>query len=1150
MYGKRTILALMLSALVSLTAFSQPYSLSLRDVTVQDAVDQIQSRFGYSIVIRSTQVDLSRKVTVSASDADIESILSQVFAGQDVVYSVDGRNIQVSRSEKPAAAAAPKDAKAPVQPVKNIVRGRVVDAHGEPVVGCVIIPDKSSQKAATSGLDGDFSVEVSKNGTLNFSCIGYVSVDEAVAGRDNIVVTLREDVQLLEEVVVVGYGTESKRLVSSSISTVKMDEIDRGADVDPVKALQGRVTGVSIVSPSGIPGTAPNIIIRGVSSINGSSAPLYVVDGIPAESYPNINANDIERMEVLKDASATAIYGSRANAGVILITTKSGKAGKTQIDVDAHYGLAQVAHDIRMANRAQYIDVMQSAIDNWNVYVAEKGSGSLKDLYIPDGTTDFDWVSAISRRWAQRGTVSASLSGGNEKTTFYLSTGYEGQQGYLNKTAFNKYTVRTRLGHKIAPWISVNVNIAGAYARYDMTEETDGSLKVLRAAREEQPWYTPYCERSIDKYGREIRTNALSGDYRTMSTDGLTRHNPVMCIEEEDYYNNKYQLSGTASLDITPIKGLKYTPSISGYTIYDHSIKKLTELNTERGYKDGWHAMTEQKNNSLRWVFDNVLSWNQEVGRLTYSVMAGHSFEKYEYNTFGAGSDNYANAAFPSSSFNLITSGTDIYAGSIGYNAYALESYFSRAAVNWDNRYILNLSFRADGSSRFPKSNRFGFFPAGSLAWIVTNEPFFPQNKVLNEFKFRVSAGQTGSMAGIGNWAAMNLVNAGSAYNGVSGLAFGTPAQDLKWEKSTKFNLGFDSIWLNDRMNVDFDAYYSRTDDLLYSRPVIATSGYTSLSSNIGTLENVGVELTVSGTPVKIGDWTWDLSANFSWSKNKLKSLLEDQDIIYVNSSNLYGGNKHAIIIGEPISTWYTLKAEGLYQDDAEVPEKLYAKGVRAGDVKYFDVNKDGDIDYDNDRMITGKATPDFFGGLNSSLRWRGVELNIFCQYSIGGKIFAAWKGAGQEGTEHLGQSSGSVTGDDAKSYTQYFNVSEAAALGYWKGPGTSNTIPRPTLSGMHTGWDVDYNILTSDRFLEDASYFKFKTITLAWNLPKKWMDRIKVQGLKIYASVDNAFTITRYDGYEPEASKDSGPAAANYGVDFGYQPSLRSFLVGASIKF
>ena len=362
-------------------------------------------------------------------------------------------------------------------------------------------------------------------------------------------------------------------------------------------------------------------------------------------------------------------------------------------------------------------------------------------------------------------------------------------------------------------------------------------------------------------------------------------------------------------------------------------------------------------------------------------------------------------------------------------------------ALNWADRYILNLSFRADGSSRFPVNNRFGFFPAGSLAWLVSNEPFFPKNPVLTDLKFRISAGQTGSMNGISNWAAMSLVGAGSPYNGSSGMRITQTAQNIRWEKSTKFDFGTDAEFWDGRMNFGADVFYSLTDGLLYARPVVATTGYTSLTSNIGSMDNIGVELSLGGR-VLDGPVKWDLSGNFSWSKNRLISLLDGTDIIVVEDSQLYGGNKHALIIGKPISAWYMLRMDGIYQYDSEVPEKLYAKGVRAGDVKYadiagaFDENgnpiPDGDID-DNDRMYCGKATPDFFGGITSTWRWKGLELNVFCQYSVGAKVFSAWKGAGQEGTENLGLSSGTVTGDDGKESKQYFNVSKKAATGFWK---------------------------------------------------------------------------------------------------------------------
>ena len=1009
-----------------------------------------------------------------------------------------------------------------------VVKGVVTDESGLPAIGAAVFEKGNDSNGVVTGLDGDYTITVPSNAVLLISSVGYKTEEVPVNGNSVVNARLVLDSELLEDAIVVGYGVASKKLVSSSIASVKMESIDRGAELDPMKSLQGRVTGVSISSASGIPGSTPMVVVRGVSSISGNSAPLYVVDGIPAESYPNINATDIESMEVLKDASATAIYGSRANAGVILITTKSGKSGKTKVNVNGQYGFAQIAKDIPMANTKQFINVMQEAIDNYNIQMND-----FKDLALPAKLEDFDWLGCISREFAMRGGATASLEGGDEKTNFYISGGAETQEGYIIKTDFTKYTGRAKFSHKIADWIKLNLNLSGSFSKYNKVEEQDGSLKVLRAAREEQPFFGPYNE---------------DGSWRIMTEHGICRHNPLNAILEEDYYVNKTQLQGTVSFEVTPIKGLKWTPSVSGYSIYDKTIKKLTEDNTDRGYKDGWSALTEQKDHSFRYVIDNILSYNNEWDKLMYSAMVGHSFEKYEYETFGARSDNYANEAFPSSSFDLITSGTQIYANSIGYNAYALESYFFRGAANWDNRYILNVSFRADGSSRFPKNNRYGFFPAGSLAWIISNEKFMPQTDVLNELKLRLSAGQTGSMAGISNWAAMSLVGAGASYDGASGFAISSSAQDLKWEKSTKYNAGLDFELLGSRIYGNVDVFYSRTDDLLYAKPVHATTGWTSLTSNIGSISNTGVELTVGGRVID-REFKWDLSGNFSWGKNRLTKLLDGTDIIILSDSNLYGGSKHALIINEPVSTWYMLKALGIYQRDEDVPEKLYAKGVRAGDVIYEDLNGDGDISYDGDRQICGKATPDFFGGITSTMSWKGLDLNIFCQYSVGGKIFSAWKGAGQEGTEHLGLSSGSVNIDGAN-VTSYFNVSRHAALNYWRGEGTSNTIPRPMLSGAHTGYDVDYNILTSSRFLEDASFFKIKTITLGYNLPQKWMERAKMGGIRVFLSVDNAFTFTRYSGYDPEVSMNAGPANKQYGTDFGYQPTLRSFLAGVQFKF
>lgn len=1120
----RAVTALVTLLLLGGTALAQKHTVHLSNVSVKTAVDYLQSQFGYSVVVKTSQINLDKTVSVQVNDGSVEEILGQIFAGQDASFTVDGRKIQVAKTDKPT----PPTQQYQPKGGRITVSGIVKDADGEPVIGCAVIPGGVTASATVTDLDGKYSISVARDGYLEFTSIGFQTVRENVSDRGTINVVLSVEAERLEELVVVGYGTASKRLVSSSIASVKMDEIDRGADIDPVKALQGRVTGISISSSSGIPGESPRVIVRGVSSISGNSAPLYVVDGIPAESYPQLNANDIESMEVLKDASATAIYGSRANAGVILITTKSGKKGSTKVNASAYFGGATVAKDIPMANTAQYMDAISVAIDNYNIQ-----KRAIETFYVPDKLEDFDWMAAVSRKLSLKKGANVSLAGGSENTRFYASAGYEGEEGYLLTTGFQKFTGRTKFSHDLTKWLELNINASIAYSRFDKVEETDGSLKILRAAREEQPWYTA--------------TNP-DGSWRVMSDNALARHNPLMIINEEDYYINKYQLQGTFSAVFKPFDGFKFTSSISGYSIYDKTIKKLTEKNLERAFKDGWAALTEQKDNSFRYVFDNIASYDNKWDKLTYSILAGHSFEKYEYETFGAKSDNYANEAYPSSSFNLITSGTAIYPGSIGYNAYALESWFSRVALNWADRYILNLSFRADGSSRFPVDNRFGFFPAGSLAWMVSNEKFFPKNPVVTELKFRVSAGQTGSMAGIGNWDAMSLVNGGYTYNGASGMKIGQTAKNLKWEKSTKYDLGTDVEFFGGRMNLGADVFYSITDGLLYARPVVATTGYTSRTSNIGVMDNLGVEVSLGGR-ILDGPVKWDLSGNLSWSKNRLVSLLEGTDIIVVEDGQLYGGNKHALIIGQPVSAWYMLRMDGIYQYDDEVPALLYAKGVRAGDIKYYDKNGDGDIS-DDDRIYCGKATPDFFGGITSNVSWKGLELSMFFQYSFGGKVFSAWKGCGQEGTEHLGLSSGTVTDDNGKECKQFFNLSRKAATEYWRGPGSSNTMPRPILAGLHTGWSCDYNILTSTRYLEDASYFRIKNITLAYNLPSKWLEKVKIGGVRVFATVDNAFTFTKYEGYDPEASMSGGPAAAKYATDFGYEPMMRSYIFGVDIKF
>lgn len=1129
----RKLICLLLSlSLFAFAGFAQNRNVTMKckNEPVKEVLQKLETQTGFSFAYKNSDINDQEIVSFTAESEDIAKLLERILKSQSISVQITGTRIVLSKDSN-----SEKSAK---NPEKKVYHGIVSDSSGAPIVGAAVYIVGTNSGVVTDAL-GNYSIEAIPGKTICVSCIGYMEARQSTLDEPIINFTLSDDNLVLEEAVAIGYGTASKKLISSSIASIKMDEIEQGADIDPVKALQGKITGVSISSASGSPGASPNVIVRGVSTVSGNSAPLYVVDGIPAEKYPAMNAADIESIDVLKDASATAIYGSRANAGVVLITTKSGKAGKTLINVSSQLGVSTVSNDIEMANSQEYINVMTTAINNYNVQKLDA-----KKLYIPaymkdddpSNDIDFNWMDAISRKMALNSSTNLSLSGGTDKINFYVSAGLDTQDGYISSTAYKKWTGRAKFSYKAYKWLKFNLNTSLAYSRRDLAEETSTSLKVIRTAREEQPWYTPYKD---------------DNTYTVMSSSGLCRHNPVMLINEEKWWVDSFQLQGTVSLDITPIKGLKYSPSASVYAILDYETKKLTENHNARAYNSGWSAITQQKDNSLRYVIDNILSYENEWDRLTYSAMIGHSIEKYQYDQFGFASSNYANEAYPSSSLGLVTSGAELFAGDVGFSSYALESYFSRIALNWDNRYILNASIRADGSSRFPKDNRYGVFPSASFAWILSNEKFLKDVNAISELKLRLSAGQTGSMAGIGNWAAMSLISAGGSYNGQSAFTVDAPAQNLKWEKSTKYDIGADLGLFNDRLTVAADYFYSITNDMLYSKPVISATGMTSLTSNIGSADNQGIELGINGRLID-KEVKWDLGVNFSWVKSRLLNLLDGSDQIIVSNSgsNLLGGEKHILKNGEPISSWYMYKFDGLYQYDEEVPEKLYAKGVRAGDCKYHDLNNDGDID-ENDRMLVGKATPDFYGGINSSVKWNGLEFNVFCSYSIGNKIFAAWKGPnGVEGTEHLGLASGTVTAPGYGEVTQYFNVSKQAANGFWDGPGTSNTIPRPLIAGVHSGYSYDYNVLTSTRYLEDASYFKIKTVTLAYNLPSKLISKAFFSGIRFYLTIDNALTFTKYDGYDPEASYHANPAHANYGVDFGLSPTMRSYIFGLQFKF
>ncbi|OJU52940.1 MAG: hypothetical protein BGN96_10035, partial [Bacteroidales bacterium 45-6] len=957
-------------------SLAQTASLSVQKTTLKSLLEQIEKQAGCHFTYMDSELPSNADVSVNAQNQSVEKILDQVLTSRGLTYTRAGKNFAIKRKNGPAV---PEMQVANATPIT--VRGTVKDENGEPVIGATITPVNGKGVGTVTDLNGQFSMDVPENSVLKVSFIGYLTQEVKALSKKNLNITLKDNAKIIDEVVVIGYSTIAKKKLATAISSIKMDNVDKGASLNAIQSIQGKIPGVQIFTPSGIPGENPNVVIRGVNSFTGSVSPLYVVDGILLDSYPNMNQNDIESIDVLKDASSSAIYGSRGNNGVVIITTKQGKKGKSRIEFNSRFGTGSVAQDIKMANSAEYTDVMTAAVNNYN---AQKNANIVFD--IPDEIEETDWVSLISNKHSQNIENNVSLTGGDDKTSFFASIGNSIQQGYIRTSKAEQYNFRTNLSHKFSKTLKVNVSLAVNNKRLRKVEQESSSLKVLRTAREEQPWYGPYDQ---------------DGNYKVNGTTSIVRHNPVMLINEEKWTSNALTGLGNIGFEFTPIKGLKYSPSVNFYGYLTDGRKKITEKNDAR--KSSWKAIAQNRDESYRYTITNTLSYEGTFSDINYSALVGHEFFQRTFENFGAQSDSYG--AFPSSDFDLINAGDNIYADDISYGGYNIESYFGRVSLDYKSKYLFNASLRRDAASKLPKKSRNGYFPAASFGWRVSDEAFFPKNKFVNGLKFRLSWGNTGNLGPIDYYNSYSLVSSkGKGYNGQSGYSLDSDARSIKWEVQNQLNLGVDFEMLKGRIAMEVDLYRKASGNLLYDSPIQTTSGFENIIRNVGSVRNLGLDYSINAK-ILTGDLKWNLGGNITFVKNKMVSLYDTAPDIFTvtgSGSNLFGGSVHSFIVGRPVSTFYMLNMLGIYQKDADVPEKLYANGVRAGDIMYEDIDGDGDISTDTDRKDVGKAIPDFYGGINTSLSWKGIDLTINGRYSVGGKIFASWMGSnGVEGTDN-----------------------------------------------------------------------------------------------------------------------------------------------------
>ena len=987
------------------------------------------------------------------------------------------------------------------QTVKGIVKG----PDGLPVIAANI-SQKGTNNATITDLYGNFTLNITgQHPVLVISYIGYVTTEVNVSGRAFIEVVLQEDVEALDEVVVVGYGTMRKKDVTGAVSSVRTEDITKNATSNVMQAIAGKMSGVQVVQNSGTPGGDVSILIRGVGTINDAS-PLYVIDGVPVSGGMwYLNPNDVESIDVLKDASATAIYGSRGANGVVMVTTKQAQEGHTEINFDYSYGIQHTAKTYDMLNASQYAalhnEMRTNAGPEYSLNPAFSDPESLG--------TGTDWMDAIFRT-APMQKVNLSMLGGNQKISHATSLGYYTQDGIMKNSSYNRLSLQSNISSKIVSNVTVraNVNLSAENRRTQPVGTViQNAMRILPSI----PIQDENGEYAGPTGNAEWNGNAL---------------NPVAIINEQNYRMKGFRMLSNISLEWEIVKGLKFKTTGGAELGYDYNNSYIPK------YKWG---MNESKNTMQTvssayeqlYLWDNTLNYDKSFGKHRINAMAGTSYQEYKKESVSASGSGRASEL--TTELDNATKATDVGGNSLRW---ALMSYMARLHYSYDDRYLVTATFRADGSSKFGKDNRFGYFPSFAAAWNIGNESFMQSVKSISQLKLRAGYGQTGNQ-NIGAYAFADKLSVNGVYNFGSQRGFESNLVNLiypyllsnpsvKWEAVEQYNVGVDIGFLKNRIVANLDFYVKNTRDMLTKKPVPQTSG-TSLEQadwppvNIGKVLNRGFEFTIN-TKNFVGEFKWETNLNMSFNHNEVVSIGGPE---ILNGVSL-------IREGQPINSFYGYKLGGVYQTLDEVftgpvMENRAAdkashnpyKNTSPGDMWFVDVDGNGEIN-DLDRTVIGNPSPDCIFGFNNTFSYKNFDLSIFFQGALGNQV---WNGVR---ASHESMNS---------TYNQL-----ASTLERWTGEGTSSSMPRAIYA------DPNNNSRASTRWLENGSYAKLKNLTFGYTLPENWTNRAKVKALRLYVSFDNLCTITNYSGLDPEVGLS--------GLDYGVYPSARTYMFGVSVKF
>ena len=1003
---------------------------------------------------------------------------------------------------------------------QRTITGTVTDEDGETLIGATVLENGTTNGEVTE-IDGTYSIRVGDGATtLVFSYTGYATQRVEIGASNVIDVVMVSDAVGLDEVLVIGYSPQKRKDVTGAVSSVNTESIEDIPLPSFEVALQGSAAGVSVNKNSGKPGGGVDVNIRGRTSILASNQPLYVIDGIPIISGDNfdfaqegiggsnvsviadINPDDIQSIEVLKDASTAAIYGSRAANGVVLITTKKGKAGKTQISLNSSYGQSWLPNKIDVISGDQY---QEYSIELWGPLLdalgLERSWQSIQDnLLGPVGDASTNWQDEIFTT-APTQEHSLTASGGTEKTKFFASIGYTDQEGIMKNSGYDRYSGRVNLDQIISDKLSFGMNLGYTRSNTQQIQNDNNIFGALGAAILIPPVVPIFNEDG--SYGGAFGIeNAVAAT--TEYQNNITRGKFLGSIFGK--WNITDELSFRVSLGTDIIN--------SRESIFEPSV--LQSSNSGR-------AVVATVTNE-RFINEYVLNYNKSFGDNNIAVLVGTSFQEDKINsTFTEAVD------FPTNDFRGLSSGASPLTTNGGFTGDNIQSFFGNVNYNFGGKYYLTGTFRADGSSRFV-NNKWGYFPGISAGWNLTNEDFLADGP-FDLLKIRVGWGQTGNNV-FGNFLARQLYGGGSNYLNVAGISpsqIGNP--DLKWETTSQINAGIDFGIIKNRISGSLDFYVKNTEDLLLNAPIPTTSGFTTVTQNVGEVKNTGVDLTLNTINIDRGDFTWSSTFTVGWLKNEVVKLVDGVPLDF--------GFANRIAEGQPIGSFYGHQTDGLFQNQGEVDAHATQGGAAPGDIRFVDIGggagpdgilntaddlaPDGVIN-DDDRTFIGKAIPDFTGGLRNTLNYKGFDLNFFFQFAVGQSVY----------NNNLAFAEG---------MNSVFSPTTRAWENRWKAEGDQTEIPRLVRN------DPNGNRRDSERFVEDGDYIRLKTLSFGYTVPSSSLESVGISKIRVYVSGYNLWTGTKYSWFDPEVNIFDGNNTA-LGTDFLTFPQARSVVFGINVGF